>query len=395
MRVDLLTKEYPPEIYGGAGVHVAELVKALRATLEVRVRCFGAPRDESDVWSYNPPQECRDLNSVLQTINVNTLMASDCDGAQLVHSHTWYANEAGRLAQQLFGIPHVITAHSLEPLRPWKKEQLGGGYAVSSSIEKSAYETADAVIAVSEGMRQDIYRAYPDLEKSRVHVIHNGIDISTWQPREDASVLSRFNINPDARSVVFVGRITRQKGLPYLLEAVSDLPDDVQIILCAGAADTPEILAEVTQKVEQLQADRSGVIWISEHLSPTDLSVILSHATTFVCPSIYEPLGIVNLEAMACGIPVVGTATGGIPEVIDDGVTGWLVPIEQHMDGTGIPLDPQKFVSDLSRALNVAVSDVSLAKQMGVAARSRAATHFNWDVIAEQTRGIYERVLSN
>lgn len=395
MRVDLLTKEYPPEIYGGAGVHVAELVKALRATLEVRVRCFGAPRDESDVWSYNPPQECRDLNSVLQTINVNTLMASDCDGAQLVHSHTWYANEAGRLAQQLFGIPHVITAHSLEPLRPWKKEQLGGGYAVSSSIEKSAYETADAVIAVSEGMRQDIYRAYPDLEKSRVHVIHNGIDISTWQPREDASVLSRFNINPDARSVVFVGRITRQKGLPYLLEAVSDLPDDVQIILCAGAADTPEILAEVTQKVEQLQADRSGVIWISEHLSPTDLSVVLSHATTFVCPSIYEPLGIVNLEAMACGIPVVGTATGGIPEVIDDGVTGWLVPIEQHMDGTGIPLDPQKFVSDLSRALNVAVSDVSLAKQMGVAARSRAATHFNWDVIAEQTRGIYERVLSN
>lgn len=395
MRVDLLTKEYPPEIYGGAGVHVAELVKALRATLEVRVRCFGAPRDESDVWSYNPPQECRDLNSVLQTINVNTLMASDCDGAQLVHSHTWYANEAGRLAQQLFGIPHVITAHSLEPLRPWKKEQLGGGYAVSSSIEKSAYETADAVIAVSEGMRQDIYRAYPDLEKSRVHVIHNGIDISTWQPREDASVLSRFNINPDARSVVFVGRITRQKGLPYLLEAVSDLPNDVQIILCAGAADTPEILAEVTQKVEQLQADRSGVIWISEHLSPTDLSVILSHATTFVCPSIYEPLGIVNLEAMACGIPVVGTATGGIPEVIDDGVTGWLVPIEQHMDGTGIPLDPQKFVSDLSRALNVAVSDVSLAKQMGVAARSRAATHFNWDVIAEQTRGIYERVLSN
>jgi starch synthase len=289
----------------------------------------------------------------------------------------------------------VITAHSLEPLRPWKKEQLGGGYAVSSSIEKSAYESADAVIAVSEGMRQDIYRAYPDLDKSRVHVIHNGIDISTWQPREDNSVLSRFNINPDARSVVFVGRITRQKGLPYLLEAVADLPDDVQIILCAGAADTPEILAEVTHKVEQLQAHRSGVIWISEHLSPTDLSVILSHATTFVCPSIYEPLGIVNLEAMACGIPVVGTATGGIPEVIDDGVTGWLVPIEQHMDGTGTPLDPQKFVSDLSRALNVAVADVSLAKKMGVAARDRAATHFNWDVIAEQTRGIYERVLTN
>lgn len=395
MRVDLLTKEYPPEIYGGAGVHVAELVTALRASLEVRVRCFGTPRQESDVWNYTPPKECTDLNPVLQTINVNTLMAADCHGANLVHSHTWYANEAGRLAQQLYGIPHVITAHSLEPLRPWKAEQLGGGYVVSSSIEKAAYESSDAIIAVSEGMRQDIYRAYPDVDISRVHVIHNGIDVTRWQPREDVAVLSRFGINPQLRSVVFVGRITRQKGLPYLLEAVAALPHDVQIILCAGAPDTPEIMAEVSHKVKQLQDNRNGVIWISEHLSPSDLSVILTHATTFVCPSVYEPLGIVNLEAMACGIPVVGTATGGIPEVIVDGVTGWLVPIEQHMDGTGTPLNPVKFIADLAHALNVAVSDVSTAEEMGRAARERATTHFNWGVIAEQTRGIYERVLAN
>lgn len=395
MRVDLLTKEYPPEIYGGAGVHVAELVKALRISVEVKVRCFGAPRHEADVWNYTPPTECTDLNPVLQTINVNTLMAADCSGADLVHSHTWYANEAGRLAQQLYGIPHVITAHSLEPLRPWKAEQLGGGYIVSSSIEKTAYESADAIIAVSDGMRQDIYCAYPDIDTSRVHVIHNGIDVSTWQPREDAALLDRFGINSQLRSVVFVGRITRQKGLPYLLEAVSELPDDVQIILCAGAPDTPEILAEVSQKVQSLQEQRHGVIWISEHLSTADLSVILTHATTFVCPSVYEPLGIVNLEAMACGVPVVGTATGGIPEVIEDGVTGWLVPIEQHMDGTGIPLHPEKFISDLAQALKLAVSDVSIAQEMGRAARERATLHFNWNVIAEQTREIYKRVLSN
>jgi starch synthase len=392
MRVDLLTKEYPPEIYGGAGVHVAELVKALRTSVEVQVRCFGAPRSEQDVTNYAVPTELSTANAVLQTIAVDLLMANDAAGADLVHSHTWYANEAGRVAQLLHGIPHVITAHSLEPLRPWKAEQLGGGYRVSSQIEKSAYETADAVIAVSAGMRVDILRSYPNIDPAKVHVVHNGIDVDAWAPTTNPELLERWGIDASRPSVVFVGRITRQKGLPYLLEAVERLPSEVQLILCAGAPDTPEIKAEVEHKVAELQAQRDGVIWITDHLPRHELAAILSVGTTFVCPSIYEPLGIVNLEAMACGIPVVGTATGGIPEVVDDGVTGWLVPIEQVQDGTGTPVNPEKYVSDLAQALQLAVSDPARAQQMGVAARERARVHFDWMAIAEQTRAIYNLV---
>lgn len=392
MRVDLLTKEYPPEIYGGAGVHVAELVKALRTSLEVQVRCFGAPRSEQDVTNYDVPAELSNANSVLQTIGVDLLMANDAAGADVVHSHTWYANEAGRVAQLLHGIPHVITAHSLEPLRPWKAEQLGGGYRVSSQIEKSAYESADAVIAVSAGMRLDILRNYPHIDPAKVHVVHNGIDVDAWAPTANPELLERWGIDSSRPSVVFVGRITRQKGLPYLLEAAERLPSDVQLILCAGAPDTPEIKAEVEHKVAQLQAQREGVIWITDHLPRHELAAILSAGTTFVCPSIYEPLGIVNLEAMACGIPVVGTATGGIPEVVEDGVTGWLVPIEQVQDGTGTPVNPEKYVSDLAQALREAVSDPARAQQMGVAARERARVHFDWMAIAEQTRAIYNLV---
>ncbi len=394
MRVDLLTKEYPPEIYGGAGVHVAELVKALRTSVEVQVRCFGAPRSEQDVTHYGVPTELSAANPVLQTIAVDLLMANDAAGADLVHSHTWYANEAGRVAQLLHGIPHVITAHSLEPLRPWKAEQLGGGYRVSSQIEKSAYESADAVIAVSAGMRLDILRSYPNIDPTKVHVVHNGIDVDAWAPTSNPELLERWGIDASLPSVVFVGRITRQKGLPYLLAAAERLPSEVQLILCAGAPDTPEIKAEVELKVAQLQAQRDGVIWITDHLPRHELAAILSAGTTFVCPSIYEPLGIVNLEAMACGIPVVGTATGGIPEVVEDGVTGWLVPIEQVQDGTGTPLNPEKYVSDLAQALRLAVSDPVRAQQMGVAARERARVHFDWMAIADQTRAIYNLVTS-
>jgi len=394
MRVDLLTKEYPPEIYGGAGVHVAELVKALRTSVEVQVRCFGAPRSEQDVTHYGVPTELSAANPVLQTIAVDLLMANDAAGADLVHSHTWYANEAGRVAQLLHGIPHVITAHSLEPLRPWKAEQLGGGYRVSSQIEKSAYESADAVIAVSAGMRLDILRSYPNIDPTKVHVVHNGIDVDAWAPTSNPELLERWGIDASRPSVVFVGRITRQKGLPYLLAAAERLPSEVQLILCAGAPDTPEIKAEVELKVAQLQAQRDGVIWITDHLPRHELAAILSAGTTFVCPSIYEPLGIVNLEAMACGIPVVGTATGGIPEVVEDGVTGWLVPIEQVQDGTGTPLNPEKYVSDLAQALRLAVSDPVRAQQMGVAARERARVHFDWMAIADQTRAIYNLVTS-
>ena len=388
----MLTKEYPPEIYGGAGVHVTELVAALRTTIDVTVRCFGPDRTEANVVAYRVPAELAHANGALATLGVDVQMANDTASAHVVHSHTWYANEAGRLAQLVHGIPHVITAHSLEPLRPWKAEQLGGGYRLSSAIEKAAYESADAVIAVSEGMRQDILRCYPNIDPYKVHTIHNGIDCDAWQPTENVGVFERYDIDPSRPSVVFVGRITRQKGLPYLLEAVAALPPEVQVILCAGAADTPEILADVEAKVAALRLTRSGVIWISEHLPRHELAAVLTQGTVFVCPSIYEPLGIVNLEAMACGIPVVGTATGGIPEVIDDGVTGWLVPIEQVADGTGTPLYPEKFVGDLSATLVRAVSDRILAKQMGVAARQRAKDHFDWRRIAEQTRAVYDLV---
>jgi starch synthase len=392
VRIDLLTKEYPPEIYGGAGVHVAELVKALRVSQEVQVRCFGAMRTESNVTAYHVPTELADANAALQTLAVDLQMAQDAQGATLVHSHTWYANEAGRLAQSLHGIPHVVTAHSLEPLRPWKAEQLGGGYVVSSGIEKSAFESADAVIAVSGGMRNDILRSYPNVDPARVHVVHNGIDCEKWQPRQDSTILERWGIDPSRPTITFVGRITRQKGLPYLLDAIEQLPERIQVILCAGAPDTAEIMHEVQTAVTKLQAIRSGIIWIEEHLPVNDLSVVLSASTVFVCPSVYEPLGIVNLEAMACGIPVVGTATGGIPEVIVDGVTGWLVPIEQVTDGTGTPLNPSKFVRDLTDALINAVSDIELARQMGKAARERAISQFDWASIAAQTLAIYESV---
>lgn len=394
MRIDLLTKEYPPHIYGGAGVHVAELVKALRVGDEVRVRCFGAERQERDVSSYEVPHELTSADAVLQTVGVDLLMANDVQGADVVHSHTWYANEAGRLAQLLWGVPHVITAHSLEPLRPWKAEQLGGGYRLSSDIERRAYLSADAVIAVSAGMRRDILGAYPEISPDRVMVVHNGIDANVWKPNSSPEVLDRYGINPERRSVIFVGRITRQKGLPYLLKALSSLDADVQIILCAGAPDTLEIMNEVRASVDALKQTRDGVFWIEEHLPQHELSVLLTQATVFVCPSVYEPLGIVNLEAMACGIPVVGTATGGIPEVVVHGETGWLVPIEQVSDGTGTPIDEAVFVADLSAALIEAVADPERARSMGIRARQRAVDHFDWNSIAAQTRAVYERVLS-
>jgi alpha-maltose-1-phosphate synthase len=389
MRVDLISREYPPEVYGGAGVHVAELVRALRDRVDVVVRCFGMPRDEADVYSYLVPPELTSANPSLATLGVDLQIAQDVAGADLVHSHTWYANAAGHLAGLLHGIPHVVTAHSLEPLRPWKAEQLGGGYRVSSWIEKTAFEGAAAIIAVSEGMRRDILRSYPSLDEAKVSVVHNGIDLSRWQSVDDPELVRGLGIDPDRPSVVFVGRITRQKGLPYLLRAAALLPPEVQLVLCAGAPDTPEILAEVQAGVAALQAERSGVVWLDTLLSQHELSAVLTQATTFVCPSVYEPLGIVNLEAMACSAPVVGTATGGIPEVVDDGVTGRLVPIEQLQDGTGTPVDPDRFVADLAAALTEVVSDPAAAKRMGEAGRLRAERDFSWTTIAERTTEIY------
>ena len=395
MRIDILSKEYPPAIYGGAGVHVAELVRALRerGDLDVRVHAFGEPREEDGTTGHPDLVELAGANAALTTLGVDLSLAAACEGADLVHSHTWYANMGGHLASLMGDIPHVLTAHSLEPMRPWKAEQLGGGYRVSSWVEKTAYEAADAVIAVSAGMRADILRSYPSIDPGRVRVVHNGIDPVRWNRVEDPDTVRSLGVDPDRPSVVFVGRITRQKGLPYLLRAAAELAPEVQLVLCAGAPDTPEILDEVTAGVEALQAQRSGVVWIDRMLQQRELATLLSAATVFVCPSIYEPLGIVNLEAMACGAPVVGTATGGIPEVVADGITGRLVPIEQATDGTGTPTDPDRFVADLAQRLNEVLADPVTARLMGEAGRRRAETEFSWSTIAHRTRAIYNAVL--
>jgi starch synthase len=391
VRIDILTKEYPPAIYGGAGVHVAELVRALRGLdgLEVQVQAFGRPRDEPGVASYPDLLELGHANPALQTLGVDLAIADGCEGTDLVHSHTWYANLGGHLAGLLYDVPHVVTAHSLEPLRPWKAEQLGGGYAVSSFAERTAYLGAAAVIAVSAAMRDDVLRAYPEADPAKVHVVHNGIDTETWARVDDPDRVRSHGVDPDRPSVVFVGRITRQKGLPLFLRACRELPPEVQLVLCAGAPDTPEIQAEVEGLVAELAKNRDGVVWIREMLPRADVVALLSAATAFACPSVYEPLGIVNLEAMACETAVVATATGGIPEVVVDGETGLLVPIDQADDGTGTPLDPDRYVADFAAALNDVLADPDRAATMGQAGRKRAIKAFSWGAIAERTRQIY------
>ena len=407
MRVDLLTKEYPPFIYGGAGVHVNELAKVLRPLADVRVHAFGGPREpgtegaDDGVTGYPEIAELDGANAALRTFGVDLEMAQGTEGTDLVHSHTWYANLAGHLAGLLHGVPHVISAHSLEPLRPWKAEQLGGGYALSSWAEKTAYEAASGIIAVSNGMREDILRCYPAIDPERVKVVHNGIDLEAWKHPQDqeadaaaAATLKRLGIDPDRPTIVFVGRITRQKGLPHLLRACEQLPEDVQVILCAGAPDTPEIKAEVEGLVARLREKRTGVVWIEEMLPRPELIAVLAASDVFVCPSVYEPLGIVNLEAMAVGLPVVGSATGGIPDVIVDGETGLLVPIEQVQDGTGTPIDPARFEADLAERLTTLVTDTEAAKAMGQAARRRVEEHFAWEAIAQRTMDVYNWVLA-
>ncbi len=391
-RVDLLTKEYPPAVYGGAGVHVTELARVLREHLDVAVRCFGDPRDEAGVVGYPEDAGLARASTTLSTLGVDLRMAADSSGAAVLHSHTWYANMAGHLGGLLHGVPHVVTAHSLEPLRPWKSEQLGGGYAVSSFAERTAFLGAQGVIAVSGGMREDILRSYPDIDPARVHVVHNGIDTDGWVRDTSpaaAEVVRGMGVDPERPLVVFVGRITRQKGLPYLLRAIELLPADTQFVLCAGAPDTPEIMAEVSDGVRGLQQRREGIFWIDRVLPRTELCQLLSHATAFVCPSVYEPLGIVNLEAMACGAAVVGTATGGIPEVVVPGETGWLVPIDQVDDGTGTPVDAARYVDDLAAALTEAVQDPDRARRYGQAGLVRAREHFSWEQIAAQTLDVY------
>jgi starch synthase len=382
MRIGLVTREWPPEVYGGAGVHVEYLARELRRLVDVDVHCFGPARE--DAAGYSPDPGLADANAAIRTLSVDLRVASAIGAVDLVHSHTWYANLAGHLGSLLHGIPHVMTVHSLEPLRPWKAEQLGGGYQVSSWAEKTAVEAADAVIAVSRGMAADVVAAYPGLDPSRVHVIHNGIDADEYQPVDATDVLERHGVDPSQPYALFVGRITRQKGLAHLLRAAGDLPG--QLVLCAGAPDTAEIAAEAGALVAELQAKRTGIVWIQEMLPRQDVVQLLSHATVFVCPSVYEPLGIVNLEAMACGTAVVASAVGGIPEVVVDGETGLLVPYAES--------DPAAFESDLAARLAELLGDPARAATMGRAGRERAVADFGWGAIARRTLELYEEVVS-
>ena len=371
MKIALLTREYPPEVYGGAGVHVEYLAKSLAPLTELTVHCMGAPRDTAVAHQARPGLR----DAALRVFSADLSMADAVGPVDLVHSHTWYANLAGHLAALLHGIPHVATVHSLEPLRPWKAEQLGGGYALSCWAERTALAAAAAVVAVSDGMRADILSCYPEISPERVRVIRNGIDTAEYAPDTGTDVLDRHGIDKERPYVIFVGRVTRQKGVPVLLRAAASLDPSAQLVLCAGAADTPELGAAVSSLVAELQETRTGVIWIPEMLPKRDVIQLLTHALAFACPSVYEPLGIVNLEAMACETAVVASRTGGIPEVVDGGVTGLLVP----------PGDP----ASLSDALNLLLRDTERARVMGRAGRQRAVTEFSWDTVAAQTAALY------
>jgi starch synthase len=395
VRVALLTREYPPEVYGGAGVHVEYLARELARLEDLSVHCWGAPREAPGVVAHRAWDALVGSEphlAALQAMSVDLVMAARVQGAELVHSHTWYANLAGHLAKLTYGIPHVATVHSLEPLRPWKEEQLGGGYALSSFCERVGLEGADAVIAVSEGMRRDILASYPAIDAGRVQVIYNGIDAEQYRPDTGTDVLERHGVDPERPAVVFVGRITRQKGVPYLLDAALEFDTGAQLVLCAGAPDTPEIGAEVERRVERLHEERGNVVWLDQMLPKADVIQLLSHATVFVCPSIYEPLGIVNLEAMACEAAVVATATGGIVEVVQDGVTGLLVPFEPAPDAIE-PRDPAAFSGAIAERVNALLADPQRAREMGRAGRARAVEAFDWSAIAAQISQLY-RTLS-
>ncbi|BCL26054.1 glycogen synthase [Streptomyces aurantiacus] len=380
MRVGLLTREYPPDVYGGAGVHVEFLARELRTLTDLDVHCWGEGA-AGGVVRHRPWPVLDGANDALRTFSVDLSMAAALEGRELVHSHTWYANLAGHFAKLLHGIPHVMTAHSLEPLRPWKAEQLGGGYALSSWAERTAIEAADGVIAVSGAMREDILGCYPSLDPAKVHIVHNGIDTDLYRPDHGTDVLDRIGLDRSRPYVLFVGRITRQKGVPQLLRAVRDIDPAAQVVLCAGAPDTPEIDHEFRVLFEELSRVRGGMHWIPQMLPRPDVIQLLTHAAVFVCPSVYEPLGIVNLEAMACGTPVVASRVGGIPEVVEDGRTGVLVPVDEN------------FETGLAQALDSVLGDAGAARRMGEAGRQRAVGEFGWDAVARRTVRLYEEIL--
>ena len=381
MKVGMFTREYPPEVYGGAGVHVTELTRFMRDIVEVDVHCMGAPRDAAGVYVHGVDPALAEANGAMKTLSTGLRMADAAAGLDVVHSHTWYAGLGGHLAGQLHEIPHVVTAHSLEPDRPWKREQLGGGYNVSSWSEKNAFEYADAVIAVSAGMKDAVLRAYPRIDDTKVHTVLNGIDPEKWYP-DSGTIAEELGVDPDKPVVAFVGRITRQKGVAHLLKAAQSFDEDIQLILCAGAPDTKEIAAETEGLVEKLKASRDGVFWIQEMMPPEKVREVYSLADVFVCPSIYEPLGIVNLEAMACETAVVASRVGGIPEVVVDGETGVLVDYDAN--------DTAGFEAALAEAVNAVAGDAERAAALGAAGLTRAKTDFSWATIAQETVEIYK-----
>jgi starch synthase len=378
-------------------VHVEYLARDLARLVDLTVHCWGeerpaAPAGGPAVRAYRPWDALAGDGAhapALEAVSIDLAMAAGAEGAALVHSHTWYANLAGHLAKLLYGIPHVATVHSLEPMRPWKAEQLAGGYAVSSFCERTALEAADGIIAVSLEQARDVLACYPAVDPERVSVIYNGIDAERYRPDAGTDVLDRYGIDPARPSVVFVGRITRQKGVAYALDAALQFDPRAQFVLCAGAPDTPEIAAEIEAKVARVRAERGTIIWIDRMLAREEVIQIVSHATVFLCPSIYEPLGIVNLEAMACETAVVATRTGGIPEVVEDGVTGLLVPFEPRDDGSREPVAPERFARDIAERVNELLSDPERARQMGEAGRSRAIERFSWPAIASDTAALY------
>ena len=384
MKVAILTREFPPDVYGGAGVHVDFLVRELRRLIDVDVHCMGEPRHGATAHSEDDAR-MPEANAALRILSTDLTMTAAVAGAQLVHSHTWYANMAGHWAKLLYGVPHVVTAHSLEPRRPWKAEQLGGGYRLSSWAERTAYEAADAVVAVSRGMRDDVLDCYPAIDPAKVQVISNGIDADSYHPDPATNVLERLGVDLSRPYVTFVGRITRQKGVPHLLRAGLQLDPSVQLVLLAGAADTAELKAETDALIDELKAARDGVFVVSEMLPREEVRQVLTHALAFCCPSVYEPLGIVNLEAMACETAVVASAVGGIPEVVDDGVTGTLVPYDEN--------DIPTFERQLAEGINDLVANPSKAESMGKAGRARAVSEFGWDAVADRTISLYQSLL--
>ena len=379
MRAAVITKEWPPSNYGGAGVHVEYLVRELRTLIDVDVHCFGEPRP--DATAHEVPANLAGANAAIETLGVDLDIVAGLADVDVTHSHTWYANLAGHLGGLMQGVPHVITAHSLEPRRPWKEEQLGGGYRVSSWVERTAYEHATAIIAVSHGMRADVLDCYPGVDPAKVHVVHNGIDTAQYTPQTSTAALQRLGVPTDNPYVLFVGRITRQKGINHLLAAANDFDPGIPLVLAASSPDTPEMGREVAEAVDHLNATRGGVYWLDTQLQRSDVIELLSHALLFACPSVYEPLGIVNLEAMACETPVVASAVGGIPEVVVDGETGLLVNYDAE--------DAEGFEAAIAEAVNDVAADPARAELMGVAGRERAVSQFGWHAIAERTVEVY------